>query len=214
MKKVRQRRLNRLNIAAIILLSICFGAVISNSPQVVKAFSIIVQKIINFEDGSIGFLFGSPSSPASREETEEQHISMEGVERHEVRVEEIRQLNGVQLPNLAFLSKEFTVRHAWLYDYKSSNQNDKLRIQVSEIGSDQIINLNFSLLGEDELLVSGGNEGSIEEHLIHGRAGYLSPAGEGRYSMEFVVNSIHVMIIGELSRERIIELSDKIIASE
>jgi hypothetical protein len=32
--------------------------------------------------------------------------------------------------------------------------------------------------------------------------------------MEFVVNSIHVMIIGELSRERIIELSNKIIASE
>lgn len=213
-RKMRRQRIKRLNIAAVIILSMCVGAVLSNSPQVAKAISIIVQQIKKLEDGSISFLFGSTSNPVRQGETVAPDLHIEEVERNAVRLEEIKKLEGVQLPNLAFLSEDFTVSHVWLYYNKATNRKDKLRIQMSEVGSEKRINLHFSLLGDGEVLISGGNEGTTEEKLKRGSIGYLSPAGEGRHAIEFLVNSIHVMIIGELSKDDIIELSNKIIVSD
>lgn len=208
-RRRRQHWIKRLMIASVIILSMSIGAVLSNSPQIAKAISSIVQQIKKLEDGSVSFFFGS--SPQSESEAS---ITEGEVERIDITLEEINSLEGVPLPNLTFLTEDFKVNHVWLYHNKLSKKKDKMRIQIRNIESEHVINIHFSLLGLDENLISGGNEGTTEEKLSMGSIGYFSPAGEGRHAIEFLISSIHVLILGEISKDDIIRLSNRIIESK
>ncbi|MBP1994319.1 hypothetical protein [Paenibacillus eucommiae] len=220
----RKRFYKRLQVSAVVACSVLLGAIITGSPTISRAFSPFIQQMKAVENSVVGFFFGNTgqtdrsakTSPPPDEKNDNPSgagSEISGEKRKEiVSLEEAKKKVSFPFPALPTLDT-FQIKEITLFFDEQMKTATQARINYTSDDHIKKFNIYLTELTPSTVLSSGGNNstGEVESvKLYAGGEGFIAPAGDNRFNIEFLSRAVHFMIIGDLNKEEIIQLANQI----